>query len=330
MLRESALNLEVATPIFHREIKTEKPLGYTRAAWFDEIPKDTYESRCRQVVKAFVTGTLKGKMVGYKTHVYSTRNNGKELWLFRNNPSIRCHIMMAKKIGDHFVGNASGIMATRQGKQKKLGFTGGGSKIQEIMGEVLPMVPFRMFKETGLDINSMLVVSKNPDEKIDIGQKIDGKNVLTHYTGAMVFKIKKARQESYFLFDIDRNDLKLKHMNAFLSKLARPCTSVQDAYASLKPQEVSEAERFLGHEVTRQGEWFFIPVQGDFAFTGQEAVLQSKGNRAHYVKHLSPEGYVKGKVWHGGGEHKDIKLDTWCKAVPNSAVESFKITGAID
>ena len=62
----------------------------------------------------------------------------------------------------------------------------------------------------------------------------------------------------------------------------------------------------------------------------QAATLQSKNNRPHYVQFLSVEGYVKGKVTHGGGEHKAIMLKGWCKAVPNTAVESFKISGQVD
>jgi hypothetical protein len=39
---------------------------------------------------------------------------------------------------------------------------------------------------------------------------------------------------------------------------------------------------------------------------------------------------VRGKVSHGGHEHKPIILDGWHKPVPNTAVGSFKISGAVD
>jgi len=149
------------------------------------------------------------------------------------------------------------------------------------------------------------------------------------------------KDEDYFLFDIDRNDLKLKNFNVFLSKLARPCSSIEDAYASLKPKEIFDAERFMGKQCERQGEWFFIPVQGEHEVkkeakwnrgrpARQGAILQAKGNRPHYVEMLSDEGYVKGKVTHGGGGHIPINLKQWHRAVPNTATESFKISGDVD
>jgi hypothetical protein len=352
MLRESSAALNLVEPI-ELARPVEKVKGYTEPHWWNDNFKDVRNDRLKKVVKQFVTGSFKGKMKGYDNtnglHIYSTKKDGTELWLFKNNPQIKVRICVAKKVGDYFIGNASGLSFNRM-TDGSLSSLGGRLKIQQVLSEVMPMVPFQMFKDAKLDINSFRVVEKGPDETLDIsvGARIDKR----HYTGAMLFKIEvrsrsvgiEGHKDEYYLFDIDRNDLRLATFNAFLSKLPKPCKTIKEAYANLKPQEVYEAEKFLGHEVNRQGEWFFIPVQGEFKrskveprFPGQQgnrrfaqAILQSKDNRPHYVEFLSEDGYVKGKVTHGGFEHKPIELETWCKAVPNTAIESFKISGAVD
>lgn len=341
-----------------------------RPHWWNEELGGGYHDRCRAIVRDFVNGKLVKRAHGYGsghkgTHIYSTRNNGTELWMYKNNPSIKVSICVARKLNDNFfVGNASALMAMRQPlskKQKALGrkvgrltWAGGAQVIQDVLSEVMPMVPFRMFKEAQLDITQMSIIEKAKDEMIDVGRKEKGKHVLTHYTGAMVFKIgvnKRSRgvqgkSEEYFLFDIDRNDLALKNFNAFLSKLSRPVVSIKDAYDSLKPLEVWTYENEKGVTCPRQGEWFFIPVEGRYrrsveptpSWRGerrgrkpfQRAILQSKGNRAHYVKFMCEEGFVTGDVTHGGHEHKPIALTGWHKPVPNTAIGSFKISGSVD
>ena len=361
MLRETmntAVDYSHIVPIRREK---EEPTFF-KPTWWGEDHRDNYEGRCRMVVEKFMRGTLKGRIHTSNMngrHVYYTKNQGTELWLFKNNPSIKANILVALKLENGFVGNSSSLMALRQvqskkqiaeGKRGRLTWTGGAQKIQDVMSEAMTMVPFRVFKEAQLDIKTIRIIEKAPDEMVDVGRTVKGKKVDTHFTGACLFTLKvnkrsreiQGKTEDYFLFDIDRNDLKLKVWNPFLSKLARKATSVADAYASLKPQEVRDAERFLGYEVPRQGEWFFIPVIGEFKRAkvlnrwgrgrpaDAEATLQSKGNRPHFVTKLSEEGYVQGKVTHGGHEHKPIELETWHKPVPNSAVESFTISGSVD
>jgi hypothetical protein len=368
MLRENAL--QSVTDNHALRIYTPEPKAHmvpTKPEWWDDELRDNYEGRCRQVVKAFIDGDLPAGTSMKHTnmngrHTYSTKKNGTELWMFKNNPSIKVRICIAKKVGGLFVGNASSLFfarspATKNNPRPKVKATSGSQlKIQQVLSQAMPMVPFGLFKETMLDLDTLQIIDKGPDEQLELGRKEKGKEVLTHYTGSLVFKIdfmqrsKLLRDHTgegqHFLFDIDRNDLRLKNLNFFLSRLPRPVTSLQDAYASLKPKEVYEAERFLGREVQRQGEWFFVPVPGRFrrkvdAFRWNgakrvgrhpfvEACLQSKGNRPHYVKFLSEEGYVTGLVRHGGHEHKPIELKGWHKPIPNMAVESFKISGAVD
>lgn len=328
--------------------------SFVRPTWWNNDFTGAYADHCRSVIKRFVLGNFAGTSSSKTNsirHTYTTRKNGTELWLFKNNPSIKVHVCVAKKTNGFVFGNSSSLFFMRQPKSGKIVSTRGRLKIQEVMGECIPMVPFQMLKESQLDINSMTLIDRGPDEHVDGGRTSEGKSVLTHFTGAMVFKIdvnKRSREvqgksDKYFLFDIDRNDLKLKNLNFFLSALSRPVKSLKDAYDSLKPDEVREAEMFLGHEVQRQGEWFFIPwSKQDFKPKTEQdrwnrgrparvqATLQAKGNRPHYVDMMSEEGFVKGKVTHGGYEHKPIELKVWCKAVPNTAIESFKISGSID
>lgn len=345
----------------HNYVRTEKKVElprFTKPYWFDQKLKQNYTNECREVVRLFVTGKLEGRYGTYghggpqsrdKKHVYFTKNNGSELWMHKKN-SLDVKVCVAKKANGVFVGNSSSLWHARNVKTRRIYATRGGPlKIQTVLTEVMPMVPFLMFKEARLDINTFHLIDRGPDEKLDLGLKVKGETVMTHFMGAMVFRLEVRKRSKgiegqsykYYLFDIDRNDVRLKNFNAFLSQLGREVSSVDDAYKSLKPKEVYEAEKFLGHECPRQGEWFFIPVQGEHKNAIEkayhpgrprnvEAVLQSKGNRAHYVKHLSEEGYVKGEVTHGGREHKPIILETWHKAVPNTAIGSFKISGAVD
>lgn len=348
-----ARNLErgIAT---HRAIlePEKKAPEFIKPTWWDMPQEESYTGRCRSVIKNFLNGNLHGKittLVSNGQHIYSTRNNGKELWLYKNNPSVKVNICVARKVDGGYIGNSSGMMAMRNALSKKIGWTGTQQKIQEVMAECIPMVPFLIFKEARLDINSFEIVEKGQQERLEVfrlwSKVIEGR----HYTGAMVFKMNivsrsrgvMGKTEDYYLFDIDRNDLKLKVFNPFLSKLPGPAKTIAEAYALLKPKEISDAERFLGRECERQGEWFFIPVQGRFkrqrdesARLGRKPFLQarlsSKGQRPHTVQFLSEEGYVTGRVNHTGGEHPEMYLKGWHKPVGNGAVESFKISGAVD
>lgn len=366
MLREStavAVAIEPSTPA------PAHPAAHMKPAWWDDLedgPSTAYRATrsytaLRKIIKDYIEGKLEGRtkpttVSGSAHHIYFTKKDGAELWLLKDNPAVRFEVCVAKKVNGAFVGNASAICAIKYkhaGKKRAtLKWHGGEQRIQRVLNECMPMIPFRMYEENQLDVDTLKIIDRGQAEQIDVGWK-DGR--LRHYTGAMLFTLDvKPRSrgvqnatKAYFLFDVDRNDVKLKNFNAFLSKLSRPCDSIADAYASLKPQEVSDAERFLKKEVPRQGEWFFIPVVGEFENQREEVVnfstgkryrglkhsgatLQSKGNRAHYVEKLSVEGYVKGKVSHGGHEHTPILLGGWHKPVPNTAVESFKVSGDID
>ena len=259
-----------------------------------------------------------------------------ELWYIRRNLSKKKKKfnknLLARKIKGLPFGNSSKCNAHTSrrwdGQPRVMELN-----VQRELSRLIPMIPFSVFKDAKLDMNELKVIEKGPSEKLDLGEihRETKEKIYRHYTGALLFKL----VDRYYLFDIDRNDLRKQNFNAFMSRLAKPVKSIEEAYASLKPKEVYQAERFLGEQVPRQGEWFFIPVNREYKAEKQrgeyvQAVLQSKGNRAHYVEKKSVEGFVTGKVTHGGWEHKPIELKGWHKPVPNTAVESFKITGAVD
>jgi len=76
-----------------------------------------------------------------------------------------------------------------------------------------------------------------------------------HFVGAMLLRV----HNTYFLFDVDRNEVPFYRMNAFLVQLPSAAKTVAEAYDMLMPMEVQEAKN-KGKKILRQGEWFLIPV----------------------------------------------------------------------
>ena len=57
---------------------------------------------------------------------------------------------------------------------------------------------------------------------------------------------------------------------------------------------------------------------------------KNRPNHAELGINTRGKSYVKGKISHSGREHKEITLHGWHIAVPNTAIDSFTITGDID
>lgn len=135
-------------------------------------------------------------------------------------------------------------------------------------------VPFNVFREAELDLDSFKVIEwggsetvkrKYPNNEYDPSNKHKMEKAKipkhlwedVHFIGAMVFQV----GPKYFLFDIDRVEIKHGTFNPFLVQMPKKVQTVDEAYAALKPKVVVEAERD-GKKVLRQGEWFFIPTKG--------------------------------------------------------------------
>jgi hypothetical protein len=260
-------------------------------------------------------------------------------------------------------------------------------------------IPFSVFENAKLEIAKAKVVVKAPSETITVtvSEWKNGKTVerdeTRHYVGACILEV----DQNFFLFDIDREELKHKIFNPFVVKLPGQSKTVEEAYLSLKPPKAVMAE-LEGTPVERQGEWFFIKRYDDLpelppppqelvdmannppdarkmgilgiregyepgSYIGfstnshpikayekacekwreaQEQVeeykphagsLRQGDNRPNnvelFVRHKDII-LVSGTVSHAGREHRDVLLKGWWEPVPNTAVQSWQISGDVD
>jgi hypothetical protein len=243
------------------------------------------------------------------------------------------------------------------------------TEVQSLLSETVDMIPFSVFTEARLKLKTLAICDKGPAEKVtrktpreslkyDKKGKVLNPTETVHFTGSSLFRV----DGHCFLFDIDRREIKEHIFNPFLVKLPDHVNTIEAAYDMLKPQEVKDAEA-RGLQVVRQGEWFFIPVESDraqFLERMREHVksltLSAGPNRPNYARGLqlyknevvksreewwtdsdrveevqaNSQYFVSGVVSHSGREHADLKLDSWYRAVPNTATQSFTITGDID
>lgn len=233
----------------------------------------------------------------------------------------------------------------------------GVSDVQTRISQVIPMLPFNLFQETGLSLGGLKMVDQGPEETItrkienpkhsEWGTKAQKEapkfiNETVHFTGSKLFETDGVQ----FLFDIDRVEIAKNIFNPFLAKLPSKVSSIPEAYDSLKPQAVKDAEK-QGLKVLRQGEWFLIPTNETpenpkatnkiLAETKrnnwQRFTLQAGRNRPNHAAYgfkIGNDSFISGKLEHSGREHAPIILKGWFKVVPNTAIESFQISGDID
>jgi hypothetical protein len=57
---------------------------------------------------------------------------------------------------------------------------------------------------------------------------------------------------------------------------------------------------------------------------------QNRPNRVHQFVNYDGMVLVEGTVTHSGREHRDIHLEGWWEAIPNTAVQSWQVTGDVD
>jgi len=128
----------------------------------------------------------------------------------------------------------------------------------------------------------------------------------------------------------------------FISELSIPVNTCEEAFNSLKPLAVIEAERG-GTTVQRQGEWFFIdrgitsPVlaktmnatQKDMRSYCNTELPKRQGSNSHACRNLRllrGEILVTGAVKHN--DHRMVKLgDTWWSAHKNTEIQSWSASG---
>jgi hypothetical protein len=119
-----------------------------------------------------------------------------------------------------------------------------------------------------------------------------------------------------------------------LSKIAGLTEEQRKEYAlamAIKKQSNWDTtlSEMLGEELTEKYKNIgYIPEVG----VKRMELRAGKNRPNHAEKGLNSDGisYVKGKVSHSGREHADIVLEGWHIALPNTAIDSFTITGDID
>ena len=259
--------------------------------------------------------------------------------------------ILAMDLNGHKIGNSS--ILPFLGANKAFGEWSHNRQVhssQTKLSQFITMVPFSVFNEAQLDIRTLAIVQKlndetvkvkidNPDyDKYSVKKQIKPEFIIEsrHFTGACLFKVDGCT----FLFDIDREEIKHQIFNAFLSEIPKDVETISDAYKALKPKEVLDAEQ-AGLKVVRQGEWFFIPVDGDHSpdreknfqdrMTDKQLELRAGNNRPNYATQcVEALGLVQGEVIHSGREHRTITLKTWHKPIANTATKSFTLVGNID
>lgn len=307
--------------------------------------------------------------------------NAIVLRVFRErNESLEQHIL-AVKVGDVIVGNSSALNIS--GRSNGL-----VQKEQLELSELVSMIPFSVIKQAGLDLGTYKEIDRGPDETIyrqveesrislaELKKLKENKTLKElgfissmnyrneaeykvdylspqHFTGARLFEV----DSRLFLLDVDRGELTHGIINPFLVELPVKVNTIIEAYESLKPDVVKDAEH-QGLKVLRQGEWFLIPTTkqtnemlkklaqdkidgeinkgGSISFAQQWAnrgVLQAGQNRPNKVETMVEHDalhYVAGKLEHTGREHKELILKDFYLAVPNTATKSWTIVGDVD
>lgn len=139
----------------------------------------------------------------------------------------------------------------------------------------------------------------------------------------------------HYLSAVDHNE-SWRIRSYFLCELPRAVGSIGDAYASLKPEKVIDAEA-EGLDVRRQGDVFLVPLPEDW--NGRK---QSRRNlRDHHLwggTHIASRAildddrvFVSGKLTHERHQHRVVYFNgCWYEAVRNTAVASWNAAGYVD
>jgi len=291
-----------------------------------------------KLIKKFLTGSTEGVFEKYAIHgdklVYKTLVYGE----------LKANLI-AIRIGNEYIGNSSILpLINRRVSFGNETLNRREAEIQQRLSRLIQMIPFTVFQQAGLDITKFKLIDRGLEETVSVKEeKYNSKTrenetifVSRHFTGSSLFEV----ENRIFLFDIDRREIDHGIFNAFLVELPTRVKTIKEAYQSLKPTEVLEAEK-QGLKVLRQGEWFLIPVNDKLKPTMRKNIngdlvpiagtLQAGNNRPNNTELFhEPTGYVKGLITHRGREHEPLLLTVWHKPVPNTATRSFTITGDID
>lgn len=110
----------------------------------------------------------------------------------------------------------------------------------------------------------------------------------------------------------------------FIAQVSSNVDDLAVALEKLKPAEVRRAEA-EGAQITRQGDWFFIPVPREPRGEVQASIALDDDHIADEFVGLKTAAYVRGLVSHK--QHTAIHLDGWHKAVRNNAIRIGYLSG---
>ena len=239
-------------------------------------------------------------------------------------------------------------------------FLGNQSLIQKEIRKIAKFsIPFNVLAAANLKLSETRVLEQGPESTHQVKPFLGAYQTQErHFTGALLLENSGRK----FLMDIDREEIKHQIFNAFFVEVDRSVKTIAEAYESMKPEVVKQAEA-KGLDVKRQGEWFFIPTdktltvlnqqikswekQGETEVLVRSQISHGKGRPNTLYK---PKGFgaldqfVCGMVEHTGREHRPLDLGSevdqksenkpttfklW-QVVGNTTVGNFTITGDVD
>lgn len=198
-------------------------------------------------------------------------------------------------------------------------FLGGQSIIQDIIRpQAKYNIPFNVLESANLLLSKTNVIDTGPEST----HTVNGES--RHFTGALLLE----NMGRKFLMDLDQIEIQHKLFNIFFVEVSKDVNTINEAYVSMKPDSVKQAES-VGIKVERQGEWFFIKTDKSIQVTKKNIlqwaeatnkgprlesfdIAHGKGRPNHLYKPLDfgPEynELVCGMVTHSGREHEPLSL----------------------
>lgn len=116
----------------------------------------------------------------------------------------------------------------------------------------------------------------------------------------------------------------------FIAQVSSKIERLTEALDSLKPAEVKRAQK-AGLAVTRQGDWYFVPVARSPRGEREHDIALDDDHVAEEAVLLKTVIYVRGRVMHAQHHAVDFGGD-WHKALQNNAIRTgrFARGGSID
>ena len=109
----------------------------------------------------------------------------------------------------------------------------------------------------------------------------------------------------------------------FVAQVPNTLDTLTEALEYLKPAEVKRAEA-EGLTVTRQGDWYFVPVARAPRGEVECDLPLDDDHIATNIVRKKTVVYVRGEVTHG--QHSTVNLDSWHKAIRNKAIRTGRLS----